>query len=186
MQNSDTASSTNPSTPNQPTYVSPKSSVAAGLLGIFLGSFGAHDWYLGNNKKGMIHLCLFGGGFLLTIISAALTAVTMFVPILSAIFGLVTALAYLVLLGNSIWGFVEGIILIAQGDAGLAAKGYPVAAAALYNPSGVANPATPTGETVKATETVDDDTEEKTEPKPESKSAKATKSTPKTEKKSDK
>lgn len=190
MQNNDAAASTNPSTPNQPSYVSPKSSVAAGLLGIFLGSFGAHDWYLGDSKKGMIHLCLFGGGFLLTILSAALTAVTMFIPILSAIFGLLTALAYLVLLGNSIWGFVEGIILIAQGDASLAAKGYPIATSALYNPSQVANPVTPAGETVKTTENVDDDADESTENSTKSEKSEAApksdKSSTKTEKKSDK
>lgn len=180
MQNNDTASSTNPTTGGQPSYVAPKSSVAAGLLGIFLGSFGAHDWYLGDAKKGMIHLCLFGGGFILTILSAALTAITMFIPILSAIFGLLTALAYIVLLGNSIWGFVEGIIILAQGDSGLANKGYPVATGALYNPSQVANPTTPTGETVKATETVDDDEEDSTaSSKATEKSAKSTKKTDK-------
>lgn len=177
MQNNDAASSTNPTSGGQPTYVTPKSSVAAGLLGIFLGSFGAHDWYLGDNRKGMIHLCLFGGGFLLTILSAALTAVTMFIPILSAIFGLLTALAYIVLLGNSIWGFVEGIIILAQGDAGLAAKGYPIATGTYYNPSQVSNPATPAGKTVKTTETVDDEEETAPEAKPAAKStAKSTKS----------
>ncbi len=28
-----------------------KSAIAAGLLGIFLGQFGAHDWYLGDKKE---------------------------------------------------------------------------------------------------------------------------------------
>ena len=38
-----------------------------------------------------------------------------------------SGLACLVMAGNGIWGFVEGIIILAQGDAGLARKGYAVA-----------------------------------------------------------
>ena len=33
-----------------------KSKMVAGLLGIFLGYFGAHSFYLGNTKKGIIQL----------------------------------------------------------------------------------------------------------------------------------
>jgi len=35
-----------------------KSKVVAGILGILLGSFGIHKFYLGYNKAGIIMLCL--------------------------------------------------------------------------------------------------------------------------------
>lgn len=35
-----------------------KSKMVAGLLGIFLGGFGAHNFYLGNTKNAVIQLCL--------------------------------------------------------------------------------------------------------------------------------
>lgn len=138
MQGDQTNPNTNPN-PAQPTYVSPKSSTVAGVLGIFLGSFGAHDWYLGDNKKGMIHVALFGGGFLISLIGACLTALSAGIPIIAVLFGLIAMLGYIVLLGNSIWGLIEGIIILAQGDAGLAAKGYPIAVPQVY----VQNPANP-------------------------------------------
>lgn len=37
---------------------SSKSRLVAGLLAIFLGSFGIHSFYLGDTKKGIIHLVL--------------------------------------------------------------------------------------------------------------------------------
>ena len=33
-----------------------KSKMAAGLLGIFLGAWGVHQFYLGDNKKGIIRI----------------------------------------------------------------------------------------------------------------------------------
>lgn len=122
-----------------------KSAVAAGLLGIFLGQFGAHDWYLGDKKKGLIHVILFGGSFVVIMLSSVVTAIAMLsgIGFLSAIFGFFAAIAYLVMMGNGIWGLVEGIILLVQGDAGLAAKGYTVAT--------VAAPAAPAAEEKKTT-----------------------------------
>jgi TM2 domain-containing membrane protein YozV len=38
---------------NQPEQ---KSKMAAGLLGIFLGAWGIHNFYLGNTKKGVIQI----------------------------------------------------------------------------------------------------------------------------------
>lgn len=112
-------------------YGNPKSATTAGLLGIFLGSVGAHCWYLGDKKKGIIHVSLCGGAILLEILASAVlpaifassfsySALTL-VPVFAAIGGLVAA-------GNGIWGLVEGITILAQGDEGLARKGYPVAA----------------------------------------------------------
>ena len=65
--------------------VSQKSKIAAGLLGIFLGCFGIHNFYLGYNVKGGIQLGL-------TVLGCATG-------------GLTTLVA-------SIWGLVEGIIIL--------------------------------------------------------------------------
>ena len=70
--------------PKQQVYV-PKSKLVAGLLGIFLGGLGIHNFYLGYSSKGFIQICMFLGGFLT--------------------FGISTALA-------EIWGFVEGILIL--------------------------------------------------------------------------
>ena len=124
----------------------PKSAVAAGLLGLFLGQFGAHSWYLGKKKQGIAHVCLFAGSMILMIIamviifSSARTVysyssyrVTTGAAPIAAI--LLMILAWLLTMGNGIWALVESIILFAQGDAGLAAKGYTVATA--YHPAAV-------------------------------------------------
>lgn len=39
-----------------PVGVEQKSKIVAGLLGIFLGAYGIHQFYLGNSKKGVIQL----------------------------------------------------------------------------------------------------------------------------------
>lgn len=70
--------------PKQQVYAS-KSKLVAGLLGIFLGGLGIHNFYLGYSSKGFIQICMFLGGFLT--------------------FGISTALA-------EIWGFVEGILIL--------------------------------------------------------------------------
>lgn len=60
----------------------PKSKIAAGLLGIFLGSFGIHNFYLGYNGKAVAQL-------LLTLLS----------------FG---SLSFI----STIWSLVEGIMIL--------------------------------------------------------------------------
>ena len=67
-----------------------KSKVAAGLLGIFLGSLGIHKFYLGYNKEGLIMLLVGLIGGLIT-------------------FGIATAIVGLI-------GFIEGIIYITKSD----------------------------------------------------------------------
>lgn len=69
---------------------SEKSKVAAGLLGIFLGSLGIHKFYLGYSKEGAIML-------LVTLLSVLPTL------------GLGPALVALI-------GFIEGIIYIVKSD----------------------------------------------------------------------
>ncbi len=64
-------------------YPEPKSKLAAGLLGIFLGGLGIHRFYLGHTTIGVIQLVL-------TVLLGIFT------------FGLV-----------ALWGFVEGIMILA-------------------------------------------------------------------------
>jgi len=73
-----------PPMPNQAYgYPQPKSKLAAGLLGIFLGGLGIHRFYLGHTTIGIIQLVL-------TVLLGIFT------------FGLV-----------GLWGFVEGIMILA-------------------------------------------------------------------------
>ena len=62
-----------------------KSRIASGLLGIFLGGLGVHNFYLGYTKKAVIQLVLF---------------------ILGCCNGITAAIA-------CIWGFIEGILILA-------------------------------------------------------------------------
>ncbi|MCI8389506.1 MAG: NINE protein [Roseburia sp.] len=62
-----------------------KSKVAAGLLGIFLGAFGVHNFYLGYTGKAVIQLVL-------TIATCGFGATI-----------------------SGIWGFVEGIMILTGG-----------------------------------------------------------------------
>lgn len=61
-----------------------KSKIAAGLLAIFLGAFGVHNFYLGNTGKGVAQLLLtfFGSCFVVGPLAAY------------------------------IWGFVEGVMIL--------------------------------------------------------------------------
>lgn len=76
-----------------------KSKVAAGLLGIFLGGFGVHNFYLGNTSRGLIQVlvCVIGG-----IVTCGLASFAM-----------------------EIWGLVEGIMIL-TGSISTDAKGVPL------------------------------------------------------------
>lgn len=67
-----------------------KSRLGAGILGVMFGMFGVHNFYLGNNTRGVIQLVVSLAGGLLTC-------------------GVATA-------AMEIWGIVEGIQLIIGGD----------------------------------------------------------------------
>lgn len=69
--------------PLPPGYV-PRQKIVAGLLGIFLGSLGIHNFYLGNTTKAVVQLLLTVVGWIILI-------------------GPVVA---------SIWGLVEGILIL--------------------------------------------------------------------------
>jgi len=104
-----------------------KSSTVAGILGVFLGSFGGHDWYLGNSKKAITHVSLCVGGLILLMIGIILNNISRSVPVLNMLFIIVIIMAYVIIVGNLVWGMIEGIMILAHGDAGLEAKGYQVA-----------------------------------------------------------
>lgn len=67
-----------------------KSKLAAGLLGIFLGSFGVHNFYLGYTSKAVTQLVLTIVGYVLCCIG----------------------IGVLLVLGVGIWGLVEGIMIL--------------------------------------------------------------------------
>lgn len=71
---------------NQYTEYEQKSKLAAGLLGIFLGSLGVHNFYLGYNEKAIAQL-------LITIIGGIVTC------------GIAASATY-------IWGLIEGIMIL--------------------------------------------------------------------------
>lgn len=72
------------------TVVSPKSKVAAGLLGIFLGGLGIHKFYLGYTKEGIIML-------LISLIAGCITC-----GVASAVVGII--------------GLIEGILYLTKSD----------------------------------------------------------------------
>ena len=80
-----------------------KSKMAAGLLGIFLGSFGVHNFYLGYTAKAVTQLVLSLIGILLSCV---------FVGIFLT-------------MGIWIWGLVEGIMIL-SGKINTDAQGNPL------------------------------------------------------------
>ncbi len=75
-----------------------KSKIAAGLLGIFLGGLGIHNFYLGYTGKAVVQLVLLLLGFVT--------------------FGITSIIA-------GIWGFVEGILIL-TGSINVDAAGKPL------------------------------------------------------------
>lgn len=149
-----------------------KSATVAGLLGLFLGQFGAHSWYLGKKKQGIAHVCLFAAGIILVMIASIVAFSAVSSPYsyyrattsgASGISLVLLFLGWIITIGNGIWALVEAIILFVQGDAGLAAKGYTVATpynlatpvAPAANPSGAAAPVSPASNTTTAAATTE-------------------------------
>ncbi len=119
---------------------SPKSATTAGLLGILLGAFGAHEWYLGDTKKAKKHVILAVVGILLLTASTILNTVigsidqAALVAAIHYATPILKVIAWLLIFGDLIWGLIEGVIILAGGDAGLAERGYFVASAAQAQP----------------------------------------------------
>lgn len=80
-----------------------KEKTVAGLLGIFLGGYGVHNFYLGYTTKAIIQLCL-----------AVLGILTSWLLI-----GIVFAFA------AGIWGLIEGIMIL-TGSINVDGKGNPL------------------------------------------------------------
>jgi TM2 domain-containing membrane protein YozV len=80
-----------------------KSKMIAGLLGIFLGAFGAHNFYLGYTQKAIIQLVA-------TIVGILLSCVVV---------------GAFIVLGIEIWGLVEGIMIL-TGSIKTDGKGNPL------------------------------------------------------------
>ena len=93
----------------QPQQPQQKSRVAAGLLGIFLGCFGIHNFYLGYKSKALVQ-CL-------------VSSITLVLGICTSWLGIGIVLL-LVPSGIAIWGLVEGILILA-GNIG-SADGIPL------------------------------------------------------------
>jgi TM2 domain-containing membrane protein YozV len=83
-----------------------KSKVAAGLLGIFLGSFGVHNFYLGYTAKAVTQL--------------ALTVLGIFPGLFLCGVGMLTVL------GVRIWSLVEGILILSGSIITTDADGVPL------------------------------------------------------------
>ena len=79
-----------------------KSKLTAGLLGIFLGAYGVHNFYLGYTKKAVIQVSVTGASIVLSFILGITLVglVLVFIPILAS-------------MGMGIWGLVEGIMILA-------------------------------------------------------------------------
>ena len=85
--------------------VSQKSRVVAGILGLLLGSYGAHNFYLGYTNKAIIQLVLTLVGLVLSLV----------------------IIGYFIVLGVAIWALVEAIqIFTSSGDYHVDANGVPL------------------------------------------------------------
>jgi hypothetical protein len=99
-----------------------KSSTTAGLLGIFLGAVGAHDWYLGYKKFGIIHVCLVAGAIVMMVVSGILATSLLdwrsyldsSVAWKATLAGILSTGGAIVAGGNGIWGLVTGIMCFAK------------------------------------------------------------------------
>ncbi|MDO4864399.1 MAG: TM2 domain-containing protein [Ruminococcus sp.] len=83
-----------------------KSKIAAGLLAIFLGGWGVHNFYLGYTGKAVAQLCITIGAIILSAITC----------------GIATPLALI----SPIWALVEGIMILC-GSIKTDANGIPLA-----------------------------------------------------------
>lgn len=112
--------------PAQP--VSPKSRVAAALLGFFLGGLGAPDFYLGHTKIGVIKLILTFVGSAMYVPGYTAYVNELLMGNLNATMSPVTLIGMLIMGVVGIWVLVTFIqILIRKGRYATDAKGQPLA-----------------------------------------------------------
>lgn len=104
--------------------VGDKSKVASGLLGLFLGGFGAHNFYLGRYVKAIIQLCMTVCSIILFVIGSAKIASEIIargwenadaitdaqLTELTNLFGGFFTVGYLLIVAVGIWAFIEAIM----------------------------------------------------------------------------
>ena len=103
-------------TPTQPAPKA-KSKTTAGLLGIFLGAIGAHNWYLGEKAKGIAHVCMFFSSVpSVVVINLVLPNVRTLSSVMQteAVFDALSTFFALIIIASAIWGLIEGIIILAK------------------------------------------------------------------------
>lgn len=91
-----------------------KSKLVGGLLGIFLGSLGVHNFYLGYTKKAIIQVAVTAGSLVVGIILYIAAFLLSFIYIGILIYPIAAVVCF-VPSGIAIWGAVEGIMILAGG-----------------------------------------------------------------------
>ncbi len=87
-----------------------KSKIAAALLALFLGGFGVHSFYMGQTTKGFAQL----GGTVLGLV-LLISGLAGYVSGAGAAFPTLALVGYLLVLGVSIWAFVDFIRILTGG-----------------------------------------------------------------------
>ncbi|MDO5736576.1 MAG: NINE protein [Propionibacteriaceae bacterium] len=89
-----------------------KSKATAALLAFFIGTFGAHNFYLGKKTTGFAHLALGILGFMIFVVAGgSLDDPATADDLLPSVMLL---LATMMVMGNGIWAFVEFIIILVK------------------------------------------------------------------------
>ncbi|QHO90236.1 hypothetical protein CWT12_01255 [Actinomyces sp. 432] len=108
----------------QAEYMQPKSKAAAAVLAFFLGGAGVHNFYRGQTRRGIAHLCLIVAMIALFVIGGIIIVAntddygyTPDGPSIAA--GFTFFLSWTVVAANSIWAFVEFIMILVSNDGSL-------------------------------------------------------------------
>ncbi len=90
-----------------------KSKIAAGLLGIFLGVYGVHNFYLGYYKKAVVQLGLVLFSYVMYVVEFVSMAFSnAIMSDAGAVTFLVSSVVFaLLIIGVRIWAFVEAILI---------------------------------------------------------------------------
>ena len=108
-----------------------RSKLAAGLLGIFLGYLGVHNFYLGRTGRAAAQLMLsvvgFAGYFIAFFFSLfAIAGMTGDMALAAAPFILIfSALSMIAVLASGLWGLIEGIMIL-SGSVKMDGRGVPL------------------------------------------------------------
>lgn len=89
-----------------------KSKIGAGLFGIFLGIFGAHNFYLGYTKRGILQ-CVLGAGSILLGFVCYILGVLLSVIYIGLLFVPLGWICNAVTFGIFVWALIEAILILA-------------------------------------------------------------------------